>query len=202
MRGTRTGPTKLSIGVVVILACTVFVVAAPSAPAASLKYVSERNGDVGGGAQGGVDAMCPRDRHVLGGGTSSSGAWNETTINDSYPIDGDDVDTTPDDGWRSTIDNKAGDPRGVTSLAICAKGKTPKYRSTDFVSVDLAGVAGCPAGTSPSGGGVSSEGTYVQNSFVTETWPVDSDDSDDRPDSWQGRTDAAGFANIASTVYA
>lgn len=193
MAGFRVGIAGTA-GVIAALA-----LAAP-AHALSLRYVSTQE-SVTGNTQDGVDALYPEDRHVTGGGAFSSGDYDETTIKDSYPIDGLDDDTKPDDGWRVTMDNNTAGFRSVTSLAICAKSQ-PRYRTADFVSSGVAGIAECPRGTRPSGGGVSSEGTFAQPTIVTNSSPYDGLDRNSRPESWIGRTTQPGFAEIASRIYA
>jgi len=171
------------------------------AHAVPLSYPSSQV-SVTGGTQGTADAMCPEDRRLTGGGAFSSGAYGETTLNDSHPIDGPDADTKPDDGWRATLDNTTGGFRSLTSLAICAKGIKTRYVPVDFVSQSVAGIAECPGAFRLSGGGVSSEGTFAQPTVITNSTPYDGLDDDGRPESWIGRTAQPSFLNISSTVYA
>jgi len=67
-----------------------------------------------------VQVQCPDAKHATGGGVFSSGGYNESTINSTYPIDDGDSDLTPDDGWGGYVDNYIADA-AVTARAyvIC-----------------------------------------------------------------------------------
>jgi hypothetical protein len=62
---------------------------------------------------------CPRGTRVSGGGVDAR-AGNEVAA--TAPIDRDDADTEPDDGWLGGINNEGSDPRRITAFAICNKG--------------------------------------------------------------------------------
>jgi hypothetical protein len=186
------------LAVVVSATATAMLLAA--APAQSLEYVSAL--EVGGqNTQGGADAMCPENKHVTGGGVFSNVAYNTTTINDSHPIDGDDADLIPDDGWRGTFDNPTSASPNLTTLAICGKAE-PEYRSKPFATHSSVTTRPCPSGTKPSGGGVSTDGTLAQESRIISSFPGDGTDSNSKPDGWVGYGEAAGLAQIPARVYA
>jgi hypothetical protein len=171
-----------------------------AAPASALEYVSVL--EVGGqNAQTETDAMCPEGKHVTGGGGFSNQPYDTTTINDSYPIDGPDANTEPDDGWRGTFDNPTSAFPNFTTMAICGKG-LPKYRSKAFATHQVVTTRSCPKGSKPSGGGVSIDGTLAQESRITRSIPGDGLDENLKPDSWVGYGEAAGLAQIPARVYA
>ena len=126
----RQGALGLTIG----LAATLALVAAPHASGAGLgmEYVAQ-NSIVNPNSLGSVDATCPDGRFVLGGGAFSNGAYGETSVDDSYPVDGPDGDSKADDAWHATIWNTASTARNIEAFAICSKLK-PKLRSAPMVS--------------------------------------------------------------------
>jgi hypothetical protein len=64
---------------------------------------------------------CPGDRHVIGGGGRLSGSLGEAHLAGSFPIDGADSDSTPDDGWRVVGANDTGADKSLTVYALCVK---------------------------------------------------------------------------------
>jgi hypothetical protein len=70
-----------------------------------------------------LTARCPSDMHVTGGGAIASidGDPHAAYVSSSYPIDGNDADTKPDDGWRAHFYGSA--QPGTQVIAICAPTK-------------------------------------------------------------------------------
>ncbi len=66
-----------------------------------------------------VTALCAPGRHVIGGGAKLSGPIAEAHLAASFPIDGSDADTIPDDGWRVIGYNDSGAGKTVTAYALC-----------------------------------------------------------------------------------
>jgi hypothetical protein len=84
-----------------------------------LAYVRQRAGAVDAGDAASPTAACARKAHVLGGGLKLGGPANQARAAGSYPIDRGDDGKVPDDGWRAVGYNLAGEPKAVTSYAIC-----------------------------------------------------------------------------------
>jgi hypothetical protein len=66
-----------------------------------------------------VTAVCAPGAHVIGGGGKISGGILEAHLAASFPIDGSDADSIPDDGWRVIGYNNIGVDKLVTSYALC-----------------------------------------------------------------------------------
>jgi hypothetical protein len=58
---------------------------------------------------------------VLGGGVLNSGSFHTEQVNASFPVDGGDANTTPDDGWIVRLDNISGTTHGFEVFAVCAR---------------------------------------------------------------------------------
>ncbi len=69
-----------------------------------------------------VSAPCPGRTRPTGGGVTLSGAEDEARVSSSYPFDGPDADSDPDDGWRGQARNAVGAPKTITVTAICRGG--------------------------------------------------------------------------------
>src|SRR5687767_6829080 len=65
------------------------------------KYVVEER-FIEPGTTRAVTAECPGKTHVVGGGGESGGGFGDTFISSSFPFDGADRDSKPDDGWKVT----------------------------------------------------------------------------------------------------
>jgi hypothetical protein len=89
--------------------------------AGNYKYVETRTKDNRHMHQNSAEAKCPKRFHVLGGGVLDSGAFNTEQVNASFPVDGADANTTPDDGWMVRLDNLSATTHGFEVFAICAK---------------------------------------------------------------------------------
>jgi len=195
----RQGALRVSIG----LAAALGLVAAPHASAAGLgmETVTE-NAVVNPNSLGSVDAACPEGHFVFGGGAFSNGAYSETSVDDSYPVDGPDDDSKADDAWHVTIWNTASTARNIEAQVICSKLK-PKLRSAPSISGDSAPQLNCPKKTQPVGGGVESGGTFADPTNVITSRPQDSiDDEDTKPDDgWTGYVDQQDFLEFSGNVY-
>ena len=82
------------------------------------------------GATKTVSAKCPGNTHVLGGGGESGGGFGDTFISSSFPFDGGDPDSRPDDGWKVTH-SSFDDFREIYATAVCAR-LMPTYRKQEF----------------------------------------------------------------------
>lgn len=182
-----------------IATATSLLIAAP-AHALKVKYVAQ-NEVVLADSLGTADAFCPKGFHVTGGGAFSNGSYNETKIQSSYPIDGDDRNTKPDDGWRSIVWNTASTARNMESQAICTDLVT-KYRSRAYrPAVSLPRVE-CPAGTKLAGGGVRAEATFLLPSDLELSRPSDGLDQNTKPDAWFAYPDPPGMSAGSAVTYA
>src|SRR5687767_4318842 len=73
-----------------------------------------------------ISAKCPGKTHVVGGGGESGGGFGETFMSSSFPFDGGDRDSKPDDGWKVTHSG-FDERREIYADAVCARVK-PVYR--------------------------------------------------------------------------
>jgi hypothetical protein len=118
------------------LAATAFAVLAamsliPSAAMAGegLQYRT-RSAEAAPGSTETATAPCPKGTHVLGGGGDLGAEYGSALLSHSYPYDGRDGDTRPDDGWKakgSALDRFV----RVSASAICAP-FLPRYRRASF----------------------------------------------------------------------
>ena len=148
------------------------------------KYV-HRTATVPEGKRRSATAMCPSDRHVYGGG---GGISNDGWLASSFPIDSNDKDKQPDDGWKVTAD-KAGDTDAdLEVLAICGV-ERPAYRSSkDDLQPTDQGIKGvtCPGGKSNAiAGGERVSGGY-EDTVANTSHPLQ---AGDHIDAWQARAD-------------
>jgi len=70
------------------------------------------------GAQSNGRADCPAGQSLTGGGVFGAG-FQQQNVNSSYPIDGPDADTVPDDSWEAFVNNNSGSASTFTVYAIC-----------------------------------------------------------------------------------
>jgi hypothetical protein len=158
-----------------------------------------------------LTARCPSNMHVTGGGAvaSDGGAALGAYVSSSYPIDGSDGDSRPDDGWRATFYGST--QPGTKVIAICAS-TSPTYiaRSTQHPDQDQKIPAGdvgsgywatCPPTKHVLGIGAYIAGPprYVR---VHAMYPGDAFDGDSNADSDSIPDDDASmsFANRSSTA--
>ena len=158
-----------------------------------------------------LTAVCAADMHVTGGGAVAStgddpsAAW----VSSSYPIDGNDADSKPDDGWRARFYGST--QPGTKVVAICAPTKQSyPSRSKQYPEQDQSIPAGdtgsgywvsCPATKHVLGIGAFIGGspaevrvpiTNLSDGF--DMWP--NDDADSVPDDNAGMS----FANRSSSA--
>ena len=118
------------------------------------RYVRER-AQLGAGASRSLTAGCPRDLHVVGGGSRVGGAALEAHLNTSAPHDGRDRDTRPDDGWRTRAVNLSGPEKRLTTYAVCAR---TRVRYVSQAAGTPYAFATCPGSRVVIGGGIAISG--------------------------------------------
>jgi hypothetical protein len=95
-------------------------VAAVCARSGSFRFVHSAGASVADNTQLSASVTCPSGTTVTGGGVSITGSSLGVEVGDSFPIDGADVDTTPDDGWQATANNDStGRSQTMQVFAIC-----------------------------------------------------------------------------------
>jgi hypothetical protein len=146
--------------------------------------------------QGSIKAPCPSGLHVISGGMGTVNGYGGILLTGSYPYDGSDKDSAPDDGWRIDVTNRGGEETAAD--ALCSK-QTWKYASDDFKFPrfdDGTGTVACPSGTHViSGGGRA--GTLIG------LLPGDGKDSDKSPDDkFTVHTESGATGKTKGTAYA
>ena len=174
--------------VAALAATAACLVAASPASAVKVKYVEELN-VVDPDSIESVDALCPDGFSVTGGGAFSNGIYQGTKIQDSYPIDGNDNDAKPDDGWRATIWNTSASGVNTEAQAICAKLK-PKYGTKTFTPSLDTGKVKCADGSSASGGGINVNESFAFSYDLISSRPSAGTSSD----SWSNFVFGPGMA--------
>ena len=148
----------------------------------------------------GLSAICPGGTKVTGGGVSGNGG--ELVIHRSIPIDGGDIDTTPDDGWSTYVTNTSGGSVTVTSYAVCAGSLKLRYAfAPKAVAPTSAGkaTAGCPKGTVVVGGGFNGPDEGLLHASI----PKDTKDAGKVPeDGWFARLHNPGANPATVTTHA
>ena len=188
--------TRIVSTTVAALTATVACLAM-AAPASALKVkYNAVNSTANPDAVTTVDAPCPDGFSITGGGAFSSGDFEETMIQDSYPIDGKDADSKPDDAWRATIWNTSSQFRNIEAQAICAKAKT-KYVTSILPNGNGGKRAKCPNGTSATGGGIN-----VNESFAFPYTLISSRPNRPDPTKWSIFILGPGMAATGVTVHA
>jgi hypothetical protein len=147
------------IAVLVLVVAATLTSTTPSDAAAGLTYVNSTKKTL---QPGDVfvrqSVKCPAGTHVLGGGTHTTGGINKTTVGSSFPFDGGDGNTTPDDGWRSFATNKSDGNEKMQTFAVCTTRNDQSYTATVGIAVPHGGQAlgetDCPDGEQVTGGGV------------------------------------------------
>jgi hypothetical protein len=75
---------------------------------------------VANNAQVSAEAKCPIGEQVTGGGIEILGSSDGIEVADTFPIDGPDADSIPDDGWHGTAnDDATGHQTHMQVFAIC-----------------------------------------------------------------------------------
>ncbi|MDX6587669.1 MAG: hypothetical protein QOI31_2142 [Solirubrobacterales bacterium] len=173
---------------------------AQPASALKLKYVQVVN-VVEADAVESVEAFCPNGYSVTGGGAFSNGAFNETRMQDSHPVDGPDSDSKPDDGWRASIWNTAASARNSESQAICAKNLATKVKSKSFMPGGIPPQTTCPNGMTVTGGGIETSGTFALPPAIISSRPGD-ESAGGRVGTWFVNADPAGMSSSQASGYA
>jgi hypothetical protein len=126
-------------------------------------------------------AKCPPGTHVTGGGPFAA---PRVELDSSYPIDGDDQGSKPDDGWRVRVDSGAGGRTKFHVEAVCQRPQ-PAYAT---LSEELAPGIGravftpCPPSRHLLSAGAELSGPADTGSMRDGLHPWDGDDADDVPD--------------------
>ena len=67
-------------------------------------------------------AMCPSGTHVVGGGAHTFPHSTDSEVESTFPIDGPDADSKPDDGWEAVANNDdSGQEIKLRAIALCVK---------------------------------------------------------------------------------
>jgi len=67
-----------------------------------------------------AQVFCPSGTHVVGGGSHTTPHSIDSEVESSFPIDGPDADTKPDDGWEADANNDgSGTTIKLRSVALC-----------------------------------------------------------------------------------
>jgi hypothetical protein len=152
-----------------LLAAGVAIAAVAAAPAEAAvtksggwRYVTKRYEDVGAGTKK-LSAACPDRTNVYGGGHYNTGTFGHVQALHSYPYDGRDRRSRPDDGWRAHLEIST--PVTAIMYAVCAK---PRPRYTNQLVQAAPGLPrqeitlNCPAGTATVAGGTSGPATIPE----------------------------------------
>ena len=157
------------------------------------KYVTvERFGEPGSTKT--VSAKCPRGTHVLGGGGESGGGFGDTFISSSFPFDGRDRDSKPDDGWKATH-SSFDDVRELYADAVCGS-QMPVYRKEEFeaapedrlqVAIDCGGGPAIIHGGLRGAASVQPVASYpFDGSGNQDSWQLTADNVSEKPRSVKG----------------
>jgi hypothetical protein len=142
-------------------------------------------------SEGGATARCRNGESVVGGAVYNQGAYSdESYINSTGPIDLDDRDKIPDDGWHGEVNNDedaSGDTLDMKVHAFCdTKHNNVSYRSktTKVTDGDLEGaIVKCRHDGHLIGGGVLSHSSYPHGLYVSDTYK-DQDAWESRVANW------------------
>lgn len=155
-----------------VLAATLLAAIAASPAGAAIDHVTVDETFTGPGT---IKAPCPGATHVISGGMGTVNGYGGILLTGSYPYDGSDNDSAPDDGWKVDVTNRGG--QETAAYALCS-GKTWKYVHEDFKFPrfnDGTGSVECPSGTHVIAGG-GRAGTLIG------LLPDDGKDSGKQPD--------------------
>jgi hypothetical protein len=140
---------------------------------------------------------------VVGGGGSISTA--QSFQSQSYPFDGPDGDSKPDDGWAARFYDTVGGIGGARLRAVCRTGEEVSYRTATDTARRNGGAnatAHCGAGTHVSGGGAKIVGPGAQV-HLADSYPADDGDANATPDDgWKGAAYNDSSRRRKLTVYA
>src|SRR5262245_55540247 len=165
--------------IVVLAACSLVAtgLAAGSAAAGrvdtvgTVRYVRHGFQIEAGQAYVAIKAMCPRRTHVTGGGVSNDADFGELSVVHTYPVDGHDRGSAPDDGWAVLLQNRDEDGHRGKVYAICTEHSvryiTQSFQVASGVQEDFD--VSCPQDTFVLSGGTRGPRQVIENS----TFPVD-----------------------------
>lgn len=124
----------------------------------------------------GIQAYCPSDMSIIGGGFSTGGPDN-VQLYASYLID---PGGGQQDSWGVTLANRNGQDIVAQSIVVCGTGvNIQRLTSEEWISGQFtANTATCPAGTSILSGGVlsisESAPGFVYQGVITDSYPTSS----------------------------
>jgi hypothetical protein len=99
-----------------------YEVTAICAHGVTLVYRQGANRTVAAGHALTSSAACyPLVEHVVGGGATVSGSADQARLVASRPYDSNDPDGIPDNGWRTTVYDRTGGTKTVTTFAVCLR---------------------------------------------------------------------------------
>jgi hypothetical protein len=114
--------------------------------------VTYRIKKVGGAPPNTATVDCPGGTRAAGGGLRVGGQIPEGYVNRTYPFDGGDGDTKPDDGWRGRGYNVSTGTVNVRVYVACLDARL-------HYAVSLGSFTNCPDGTHATGGGAAVGGS-------------------------------------------
>jgi hypothetical protein len=149
---------------------------------------------------------CNGTGSAVGGGAVQLGTHAEFRINSSFPVDSPaDVDTLPDDGWRTYLDYSGAGGDGATFKVSCLDAEELVYRSTTVAvppGSPVSAKAVCPKRSPAVGGGVFVSGAS-DRAHLTASRPWDGADKGSVPeDGWRGAVYNTSDAGLSMTVHA
>jgi hypothetical protein len=163
-----------------------------SSASAAVQYVEASTSD---GSVQSLKVACPAGTHVTGGGEATFNGYKGLRLRGSYPYDGGDPDSLPDDGWKLSYRNIGG--VSVEVDAACAA-ELPHYVAVPFTIAETSrGTKGAGCGYRQVYSGGALGGTLVS------VLPKDGSDSDSNPDdSFQAAIDNPRSSPAQATVFA
>lgn len=154
-----------------------------------LTYIQDTTAIGAAPAEGTATADCLPGTRLIGGGvTPPSGAFSDSWINTTIPVDGPDAGSGPD-GRKGRIANLAGGAKSVSAYAICTANQVRSRSARTRVDPSDSGSvkAKCPAGTRVASGGAGLNGA-ASDSHLDSSYPFDGSDGDSKPDDgWKAR---------------
>ena len=113
----------------VVAGCLLSLLASPAIAGDGLTYPS-RTVAAAPGSTKTAAVPCPKGTHVLGGGGNLGANYGSALLSHSYPYDGRDRNSRPDDGWKATGSALDAFVQIYVS-AVCAPVR-PRYRQLSF----------------------------------------------------------------------
>ena len=142
---------------------------------------------------------------AVGGALTRTGDPSEFALSSSYPFDGADPDTIPDDGWQAHVDYTGAGGETVHFGVHCLQDTALIYRSTKTQVAPGSSTyakALCPKGNPVLGGGVFVTGASGLSHLVASR-PWDSKDTKKVPeDGWRGGVFNTSVSKLSMTVHA